>query len=210
MQTNPVVVFAFLCAGHLTAFAQMKSPLAQHQDDPRMEVKTAVLFNGVQLNYADRGDKTGDPAIFLIGTFLSFSNKPGTNELGSFINQLTDPVDSMFIYNFQKSNPANAIPAAQLNTYVTRSMKLPAHVWPSVMTGLLNVGYEKDMKTSATPALLVWGGKDALPPSFDQDMPHNDIKNSTLGIYSNTGPAVHRAKPVLFASDRQHFLNKFL
>ncbi|HET9276526.1 MAG TPA: alpha/beta hydrolase, partial [Flavitalea sp.] len=42
-------------------------------------------------------------ALVLVGSFASFTTNPGVTELRSFIARIEDPVDSGFVYEFQKS-----------------------------------------------------------------------------------------------------------
>lgn len=149
-------------------------------------------------------------ALVLIGAFTSFSDKPAMSEFAGFVNQLNDPVDPTFIYEFQKSTLAREIPAPQLDTYVTESMKLPAYVWKSVINDLMGADYRGDLKKISVPTLVVWGEKDSLAPEADQEILLNNIKRSSLIIYSNTGHAVHWEEPVRFANDLLNFINRHL
>ena len=148
--------------------------------------------------------------LVLIGSFASFGDKPDMKEFTDFVNQLTDPVDSTFIYEFQKSTLAKAIPAPQLQMFVSESRKVPAHVWKSVMKGLMAINYNDELKKMNIPTLLVWGDKDAFVTGQDQETLLTHIKDSRLITYKNTGHAVHWEEPLRFATDLLVFINKLL
>jgi pimeloyl-ACP methyl ester carboxylesterase len=149
-------------------------------------------------------------ALVLIGSFASFSDKKDMAEFNSVINQLSDPVDSAFIYEFQKSTLEKEIPLSELNTYISESHKLPAYVWKEAMQGLMSAGYQDEFKKMDMPVLVIWGNKDPMAPEADQHKFLSGIKNSRLIVYENTGHAVHWEQPVRFANDLLNFINQQL
>ena len=149
-------------------------------------------------------------AMVLIGAFASFADKPAMVEFSAAINQLTDPVDSAFIYEFQKSTLSKAIPAEKLNMYVAESMKVPAHVWQSVSNEMMSAKIFNQLQRLSVPTLIVWGDADILTLQADQDRLLTQIKNSRLIIYEHTGHAVHWEEPVRVANDLVNFIDKNL
>ena len=54
---------------------------------------------------------------------------------------LVDPVDPAFAREFQQSTLARPIPAAQLDTFVAESLKVPARVWRATFRGFLDLDF---------------------------------------------------------------------
>ncbi len=149
-------------------------------------------------------------ALVLIGSFASFRDKPEIADLNKLMSELKDPVDPAFIAEFQKSTLAKEIPAANFNTYVSESAKVPARVWVSAMTNLMSAEYSSEYKYIMVPTLIIWGDKDMIVPEADQDKLTTGIRNSRLLIYPNTGHAVHWEEPMQFANDLVSFIDKNL
>lgn len=148
--------------------------------------------------------------LVLVATFSTFRDKPVVQEMGLIIDQLSDPVDSNFIYEFQKSTLAKEISSDEMNAYVSESRKLPARVWKSILGGLLNTDLNAGLKKIDIPTLLIWGDKDAVTPESDQEDLLARIRNAKLIIYQNTGHAVHWEEPERFTNDIVNFINKII
>ena len=149
-------------------------------------------------------------ALVLIGSFASFRDKPELADLNKLVSELKDPIDPAFIADFQKSTLAKEIPAADFNTYVSESAKVPARVWVAAMTNLMSAEYSSEYKYIMVPTLIIWGDKDMIVPEADQDKLTTGIRNSRLLIYPNTGHAVHWEQPMQFANDLINFIDKNL
>ena len=165
----------------------------------------ATIAQRFALDYPDLSN-----ALVLIGALASFKDKPGLLEFSDAVNQLQEPVDSAFVYEFQKSTLAKDIPTSDLNTYVNESRKLPARVWKATMKGMMSIDYQTELKKIEVPTLIIWGDKDLIAPESDQDKLQSRIKHSTLIIYEGTGHGVHWEAPGRFTNDLLSFINKFL
>jgi len=149
-------------------------------------------------------------ALVLIGSLASFKDKPGLVEFSHAVDQLQDPVDSAFVYEFQKSTLAKQIPAPELNMYVMESRKLTVRIWKETMKGMMASDYQNELNKLKVPTLIIWGDKDLIAPKSDQDILLSGIKHSRLNVYEGTGHAVHWEEPVRFTNDLLNFINKFL
>ncbi|HKZ67166.1 MAG TPA: alpha/beta hydrolase, partial [Chitinophagaceae bacterium] len=149
-------------------------------------------------------------ALVLIGSLASFKDKPGLVEFSHAVDQLQDPVDSAFVYEFQKSTLAKQIPEPELNMYVKESRKLTARIWKETMKGMMATDYQTELTKIKVPTLIIWGDKDLIAPKSDQDILLSGIKHSRLIVYEGTGHAVHWEEPVRFANDLLNFINKSL
>src|SRR5688572_27507248 len=149
-------------------------------------------------------------ALILIGSLASFKDKPGLVEFSHAVDHLQDPVDSAFVYEFQKSTLAKQIPEPELNIYVKESRKLTARIWKETMKGMMATDYQTELNKIKVPTLIIWGNKDLIAPKSDQDILLSEIKHSRLIVYEGTGHGVHWEEPVRFANDLLNFINKSL
>lgn len=149
-------------------------------------------------------------ALVLIGPLASFKDKPGLMEFSHAVDQLQDPVDSAFVYEFQKSTLAKQIPGPELNFYVKESRKLTASIWKETMKGMMATDYQNELNKLKVPTLIIWGDKDLIAPKSDQDILLSGIKLSRLIVYEGTGHATHWEEPVRFTNDLLNFINKYL
>ena len=145
-------------------------------------------------------------ALVLVGSFASFTTNAGIAELRSIVDRIEDPVDSGFVYEFQKSTLFKPILPQALQTYVNESKKLPARVWKAVATEALSVDYSKALENLSMPTLIMWGDKDIFCPESDQYILAKTIRKSTLLIHEGMGHAIHWEDPERFTSDLLSFI----
>jgi len=145
--------------------------------------------------------------LVLIGSFASFDTNPIIAEFDGVLAQLQDPIDKNFIAEFQKSTIKRPIPDSYLETVISESQKLPAHVWKGVSIGWKKLDLNETLKKVNLPTLLIWGNLDAYCPESDQYLLEKVIKNSRLHIYNGTGHAVHWEEPQKFVDDLVGFIN---
>jgi pimeloyl-ACP methyl ester carboxylesterase len=146
-------------------------------------------------------------ALVLVGAFASFTTNAGIAELRSIVDRIEDPVDSGFVYEFQKSTLFKPIPPQALQTYVNESKKLPARVWKAVATEALSVDYSKALENLSMPTLIMWGDKDIFCPESDQYILAKAIRKSTLLLHEGVGHAIHWEDPERFTSNLLSFIN---
>lgn len=146
--------------------------------------------------------------IVLMGAFASISHNEGARQVYDAVMQLQDPVDTVFINEFQKSTLAKPIDADYFKRLVKESEKLPASIWKSVLQGLMDADFTSELTKIDKPALIVWGDKDAICTRKDQDELLAAIKGSSLKIYNGTGHGVHWEEPKRFAGDLISFINR--
>ncbi|HEX7844528.1 MAG TPA: alpha/beta hydrolase [Chitinophagaceae bacterium] len=145
-------------------------------------------------------------ALVLVGAFATF-NKPLLTEFKKTIDELQDPIDSIFIAEFQKSTLTRPIKDEMLQLFINESLKVPAHVWKGVSEGWKIEGYLTALQSFDKPALIIWGDKDVYSPKEDQLLLNKAIKNSKLLIYEGTGHANQWEEPERFAKDITEFIN---
>jgi non-heme chloroperoxidase len=144
-------------------------------------------------------------ALVLVASFADF-DKPMIHEFKKVIDELNDPVDSVFIADFQKSTLTRSINPFMLQIFIDESRKVPAHVWKGVAGGWKTASFLKALESFEKPALLIWGDKDAYCPKEDQLMLAKALRNSKLLIYEGIGHANQWEDPVRFAKDLNSFI----
>ena len=146
-------------------------------------------------------------ALILVGSFAGF-DKPMIHEFKAVIDGLSDPVDSLFIVEFQKSTLTRPVSDERFQSFIDESLKVPAHVWKGVAAGWASANYLNMLRNFDKPALIIWGDKDAYCPKEDQVLLNNALSNSTLLVYEGTGHANHWEEPERFANDLIDFVLK--
>jgi len=110
------------------------------------------------------------------------------------VRALEDPVPFEFVQEFQESTIYHPVPQEFLETVISESLKLPAHVWRDVMEGTaLSVGpdHEAQLREINVPTLIMCGEQDALFPREEHERLAAAIPNATLKVYPETGHDVH-------------------
>ena len=77
----------------------------------------------------------------------------------------------------------------------------------AALAGLMQVDLTEKLKQINSPTLVFWGNKDAFCTFKGQETLVNNIKNSTLIVYGNTGHALHWEEPKKFCKDLVNFID---
>ncbi|MDX2150573.1 MAG: alpha/beta hydrolase [Bryobacteraceae bacterium] len=117
--------------------------------------------------------------------------------LSATVASLTDPVDEGFVREFQQSTIWRPVPPSFFERAVEESLKLPARVWRSVLSGLLQPYVP--LSAPACPTHLFWGDRDAIFNREDQEELLRLIPGAKLHLFPNTGHALHWEAPAEFA-----------
>jgi pimeloyl-ACP methyl ester carboxylesterase len=124
------------------------------------------------------------------------------------IAPLTDPVDPVFVREFQQSTTARPVPPEFLDLVVNESLKVPAHVWHGAFRGFFEDDVAGEIGRVTTPTLIVWGDRDRYAPRSEQEVLRAAIQGSRLLIYEGTGHAPHWEEPERFAADLDAFVRE--
>lgn len=146
--------------------------------------------------------------LIIIDSDPFLKSNPGMPEFQELVNQLNDPVDSMFAAEFQKSTLAKPIDTENLRVYIGESLKVPAYVWKEAMRGLIDSDFRAETKNITCPTLILWGEKDAICIKEGQEQLAMSIKHSRLIAYENTGHALHWEEPLRFITDLVDFVDR--
>jgi non-heme chloroperoxidase len=145
--------------------------------------------------------------MVLIGTGVSAAN-PVTREVQAAMLDLKDPVPVEFAREFQASTAYAPLPESFFERIVAESLKLPARLWREVFDGLLAYDDTGQLARITTSTLLMWGERDALFPTEDQDRLVGAIRGAKLRIYRETGHCPNWERPEQVAAHLQEFFQQ--
>jgi len=145
--------------------------------------------------------------LVLIGSGATTRSKP-VIEFNDAVQQLSDPIDSVFVREFQVSTAYKPLPPAFLDRAVGESMKVPARVWRESLGGLIAGDTRNEVGAIRAPTLVVWGDRDAPWVRSEQDDLVRRIPGSRLIAYPEIGHAPHWEDPARFLADFDAFRNE--
>jgi non-heme chloroperoxidase len=146
----------------------------------------------------------------LVGRLILISSAPSASgnallrDIKPQVDKLQDPIDRNFIAEFQA--PSNPVPEEFMETIISESMKVPAHIWKAALAGLLEVDHRPILRNITASTLIVWGNQDGIFGRRDQEALLSEIRNSRLKEY-DAGHALHWERPKELAADLAEFLN---
>ncbi|HEY5771397.1 MAG TPA: alpha/beta hydrolase, partial [Chitinophagaceae bacterium] len=148
--------------------------------------------------------------LVIIDSDPIFKNNPGMPEFYQEVLKLEGAIDRKFMDDFQKATLADPIDSAYYNLLVDEGIKVPSSVFKAALEGLMNVDFTEQLKQITAPALIFWGNKDAFCTFKGQEILVNNIKNSKLIVYGNTGHALHWEEPKKFSEDLVNFIDNVI
>ena len=148
--------------------------------------------------------------LVIIGSDPTFKNNPGMPEFYQEVLKLEGAIDRKFMDDFQKATLADPIDSAYYNLLVDEGIKVPSSVFKAALGGLMQVDFTEQLKQVNAPAVIFWGNKDAFCTFRGQEILVNNIKNSRLIIYGNTGHALHWEEPKKFSEDLVNFIDNVI
>lgn len=146
--------------------------------------------------------------LVLMGSFPTIVGHPGVEDLwASGLSTLRDPVDPAFARAFQESTVATPIPAAQMDTFVGESLKVPARVWRTLFTAFRTDDFSAELARITAPTLVVSGGRDTFSRRTERDALLAGIRGATASDYPELGHAMHWEQPAAVAGDIARFVS---
>jgi len=143
--------------------------------------------------------------LALLGSLGPWHRNPSVVELWDAVAALEEPVDPVFVREFQASTVTRPVPPGVLDTAVQESLKVPARVWRAICEGFLQDDFAGELGGIGAPALIVWGDVDPLCPRAAQDDLLRAIARSQLVVYEGAGHAMHWEEPARVAADLARF-----
>jgi pimeloyl-ACP methyl ester carboxylesterase len=145
-------------------------------------------------------------ALVLVGSPLTLQGRPAFYDE---VEALTDPLEEDWVRQSLLWFPlGQAVPRWYLDDRVADGLKMPAHVWKSVLAGLCLAAPPTESGTIHGPALILWGEQDGLLPRSQQETLAARIPGSVLKTYAGTGHVVLWECPELVAADTRAFLTQ--
>jgi pimeloyl-ACP methyl ester carboxylesterase len=141
--------------------------------------------------------------LILVGAGVRSGNEE-VQGMRPVVDKLTDPVDPVFVREFQLSTVARPVPPEFIDRAVSESLKLPAAVWKQVLTGLL--AYPSSEASIRCPTLVIGGDKDAVFSVAQQEALAKAVDGATLTIVPGVGHALHWEDPERFAKELVGFM----
>ena len=111
----------------------------------------------------------------------------------------TEPPKNAIGRNTAESTVATPIAAAQMDTFVAESLRVPARVWKATFREFLDVDFSAELPGIAAPTLVVSGGKDPLSRAQERHAMLGAIRGATALEYPELGHAVHWERPAAIA-----------
>lgn len=145
--------------------------------------------------------------LVIIDSDPALKNNPGMPEFYQEVLKLEGAIDRKFMDDFQKATLADPIDSSYYNLLVDEGIKVPSSVFKAALEGLMQVDLTEQLKQINAPAVIFWGNKDAFCTFKGQELLVNNIKNSRLIIYGNTGHALHWEEPKKFSEDLVGFID---
>jgi len=144
--------------------------------------------------------------LVLVGGGPSLATNAAVIDFNMFVQAMEDPIDPVFVRDFQASCVFNPIPASYLDTVVAESLKVPAAVWKQAFAGFLEEDHDDRLGTIEAKTLILWGDRDEYFPLEGQQALNEAIPHSTLIVYPATGHSLHWEWPQRFVDDLHAFL----
>ncbi|MGC8491865.1 MAG: alpha/beta fold hydrolase [Syntrophobacteraceae bacterium] len=141
--------------------------------------------------------------LALVSSASALTGKASLLEMKPQIDALEDPISRSFAAEFQATS--NPVPADFMEMIVEETMKVPAHIWRSVLSGLLEVDNRGILRDICAQTLLLWGNQDQLFTRADQEALLSHIAGSKLEEF-DAGHSPHWEKPEEIARVLEEFL----
>jgi rifampin ADP-ribosylating transferase len=187
------------------ALAELAAELASFLD--AVGVLSAVIVGASSGGYVAQRFALDWPertlGLVLVGAPRSLTDPPA---VVAAIAALEDPVDPAFVREFVLATSSERVPADFLETMISESSKLPAHVWRAALAGLVAAAPPTDTGTIAASTLILWGEADALLPRADQEQLAAAIPDSRLVVLPGVGHAAHWEAPERVAVELSAFI----
>jgi non-heme chloroperoxidase len=102
---------------------------------------------------------------------------------------------------------ATPIAAAQMDTYVGESLKVPARVWRTLFTTFRTDDFSAELARITAPTLVVSGGRDSFSRRQERDALLAGIRGAAASDYPELGHAMHWEQPAAVAGDIARFVS---
>ena len=145
--------------------------------------------------------------LIVIDSDPVLKSNPGMPEFLEEVSRIEGMISKKFMDDFQRATLAKPIDSAYFSLLVEEGLKVPPGVFKAALKGILEVDFTNQLKNINVPALIFWGNKDAFCTYRGHELLIDNIKNSKLIVYGNTGHALHWEEPKRFSEDLMNFID---
>lgn len=147
--------------------------------------------------------------LVLLDTTADWRGNTAIKELwDSPIGGMRDPVDPVFVREFQLSTIATQLPGSFIDAVVSESLKVPARIWRATFADFRQTSLVADLARIDAPTLIVWGDRDSICLRHDQDTLAAGIRDARFVVHPGAGHAAHWDAPDLVAADLVNFCHE--
>jgi non-heme chloroperoxidase len=118
--------------------------------------------------------------------------------LREMVEAISEPVDPLFVRNFQASTIAKDVPEEFFRRVLAESHKLPARVWKATYSGFMDYA-PADPRRVTCPVDLLWGDRDELFVREEQERNLRVHPGARLTVLEGVGHASHWEEPQALA-----------
>jgi rifampin ADP-ribosylating transferase len=123
------------------------------------------------------------------------------------VDKLTDPQDEDWVRESLTWFPLlHEVPSSFIENRVRDGLRMPAHAWRNILSGLTQATPPTESGTIRTPTVLLWGEQDSLLPRRTQETLASRIHGAALKVYPGVGHMVLWECPDQVAADTTAFL----
>ena len=143
-------------------------------------------------------------ALVLAGSPLSLL---GRTDFADEVDALADPLDEDWVRDSLSWFPlVHEVPRWYIENLVRDGLRMPAHAWKAILSGLCDATPPTESGTLLAPTLILWGAQDNVLPRADQEALAARITGAVLKVYPDVAHAVLWEVPERVASDAAAFL----
>jgi pimeloyl-ACP methyl ester carboxylesterase len=135
--------------------------------------------------------------LVLIGSACTARNSV-LKALAESVSHLTDPVNDVFVREFQRGTIYRPVPSGFMARVVDDSRRVPSRVWKGALAGMMD--YVPSAFPIGCPALVVGGDQDAVFTKAEQEGLVRLIPGADVRILSGIGHALHWEDPEAFVA----------
>jgi pimeloyl-ACP methyl ester carboxylesterase len=130
--------------------------------------------------------------------------------VASVVGALQDPIEPSFARAFVADTSSERVSAELVERLAEDLVKVPAHVWKEMFTGLMAYDDLGEIDRITAPTLLLWGDADGLVPRDMQTSLAGRIRGAELLVYHGVGHTPRWEDPARFAGDVAAFVERSL
>ncbi len=143
--------------------------------------------------------------LVLAPGFAAAQELPAVRELVDAVGAMGEELDRDFVEYLQEQAREPRLPAGFFDAMVEATLRMPVAVCRALLSSITAFDVERELAKVAAPALLLWGGEDAIVPRAQQDALTHGLRDAELRILPGCGHTPHWHDPQGFANALARF-----